>query len=71
MVEQKLEQKEIDSLRKALRKKNRAQVELNMLMCNLEDKYEFSIEAGDSINLFKGMIIYARTNNPVKPMDTE
>lgn len=66
-----LEIEDINAIRKALRAKNRAQVELNMLMCDLEDKYDFSIEAGDNIDLAKGIVTYARTDNPVKPVDSE
>lgn len=66
-----LNQKDIASIKKALRAKNRGQVELNLLMCDLEEKYDFSIEAGDNVELPKGLITYARIDNPIEPMDTE
>ena len=69
MLNKPLEQGDINAIRVALRAKNRAQVELNLLMCDLEDRYDFSIEAGDQIDMAKGVVIYARPNNTVEPVD--
>lgn len=66
-----LDETDIKAITKALRAKKRGQTELNLLICNLEDKYDFSCEAGDNIDLAKGVILYGRTNNPVKPVDSE
>ena len=68
MLSKKLNQEDLDSIKKALRAKNRAQIELNLLMCDLEDQYDFSIEAGDNIDLAKGVVTYARTDNSVRPV---
>lgn len=71
MSSKKLNQEDLDSIKKALRAKNRAQIELNLLMCDLEDQYDFSIEAGDNIDLAKGVVTYARIDNPVESVDSQ
>lgn len=71
MSSKSLEEKDIKAITKALQAKNRAQIELNLLVCDLEDKYDFSCEAGDSIHLLKGVITYGRNNNEIKPVDPQ
>lgn len=66
-----LNQNDIADIKGALKAKNRAQAELDLLMCDLEDKYDFSVAAGDNIDLPKGIIAYARPNNPIESVDTE
>lgn len=70
MPSKSLDEKDIKAITKALRAKNRAQIKLNLLVCDLEDKYDFSCEAGDNIDLAKGVISYARTDNPVESVDS-
>lgn len=65
-----LDKEDIKAITKALKAKNRAQIELNLLVCDLEDKYDFSCEAGDNIDLLKGVITYGRNNNTIKPVDS-
>lgn len=65
-----LNQNDIADIKGALKAKNRAQAELDLLMCDLEDKYDFSVAAGDNIDLPEGIIAYARPNNAGEPMDS-
>lgn len=69
MSSKSLDQEDIKAITKALQAVKRAQAELNLLMCNLEDKYEFSCQAGDNIDLVKGVITYARNTNPIESVD--
>jgi len=71
MLSKPIEKEDIKAIRLALRAKNKAQVELNMLMVNLQEKYDFCIEAGDNINIVKGVITYAGADNPVESVDSQ
>ena len=55
-----IEKVDMDKLRKVFRLKSRAQAEMQMVISELEDKYDFSIEI-DKLDIANGVINYGNS----------